>query len=104
MKNTTENEATLLLVAAQLLQAADKAPGALRKRLQTRAEALLNEADAEHDRERAPSWAPPPMPPKAYDPGYQARVIPPQDEDGFQQPEPNEGPRFEKDGTEGPML
>jgi hypothetical protein len=45
--STTETEIMFLLTAAQLLQAADKAPGNLRKRLQLRGEQLLNEADAE---------------------------------------------------------
>jgi hypothetical protein len=45
--STTETEIMLLLTAAQLLQAADKAPGNLRKRLQLRGEQLLDEAAAE---------------------------------------------------------
>ncbi len=46
-KRITETEALFLLVAAQLIQAADKAPGALRKRLQMRGEQCLDAADAE---------------------------------------------------------
>jgi hypothetical protein len=68
--STTETEIMLLLTAAQLLQAADKAPGNLRKRLQLRGEQLLNEADAEgadarkHAEEEHVPYYPPPYAPE----------------------------------------
>jgi hypothetical protein len=128
--NTNETEILLLLCAAQLIQAADVAPGALKKKLHGRAEQLLEEAEEGRAEEALRTDQPAPFVPAIQFPGSAEtytdfsfddgeELTPPPTPTPTPAPAPPQGsvqtddvrpptaepePRFEQDGAAGPML